>query len=115
MVNAPSVFLKTTPSTSKLTSTLGIRRVLPANVTVAVPLLAGTALGFQLFAELQLLSVAPPSPSAEAVVPQRARKASTISATRRMSRGRITSYTPLLGGRKKGQHSFPNRPPSTAR
>src|SRR3990172_1717803 len=115
MVNAPAVLLKTTPSTSQLTSTLGIRRVLPANVTVAVPLLAGTALGFQLFAELQLLSVAPPSHSAEAVVPQRARKASTISATRRMSRGRITSSPPFWVGRRSSQQvstMLPLRPMS---
>src|SRR3989304_4034179 len=104
MVNAPAVLLKTTPSTSQLTSTLGIRRVLPANVTVAVPLLAGTALGFQLFAELQLLSVAPPSHSGEAGVPWGAGRARTIDTA------------PPGGGRRRGQkRPPPGSPPGGCR
>src|ERR1043166_9412108 len=46
---------------SQLTSTLGVGRVEPAMTIFAVPLLEGATFGFQLVAELQLLSELPPS------------------------------------------------------
>ena len=61
ITNWPALLSNVTLLTLRLEFTIGVNRVVPAKLTLAVPLLTGAPLGFQLFPVVQLLLLPPPS------------------------------------------------------